>query len=162
MDRNQAAVVHKHLLEAAAALDRTTQAMFKLDKAERQTWADMLFDAHDALHFGLLRALYAEHPELRPADGVPEVSSTLRWEDVVLPERISAEDIDAAIAEALALDWQKTAMVIARALPRCQELATAISTDILGARIVVLVEAGRIDGVGDPRKWRHSEVRLPH
>lgn len=162
MDRDHAAAIHKHLLDVAAALDRTTEAMFKLDKAERQTWADMLFEVHDALHFGLLRTLYAEHPGLRPADEAPEVSCTLRWEDVVLPERISAEDIDAAIAEALALEWQKTAMVIARALPRCQEIAVAISTEILGARIVTLVETGRIDGAGDPRMWRHSEVRLPH
>ena len=57
MDRNHAAEVHRHLLDAAAALDRTTQAMFKLDKAERQTWADMLFEVHSAVHFGLLRAL---------------------------------------------------------------------------------------------------------
>lgn len=162
MDRNHAAEVHKHLLDAAAALDRTTQAMFKLDKAERQTWADMLFEVHDALHFGLLRTLYTEYPDLKPTDQEPEISSTLRWEDIALPESISSDDIDSAIAEALALEWQKTALVIARALPRCQELAVTVSTEIIGARIVALVEAGRIDGAGDPHMWRHSEVRLPH
>ncbi len=160
MDRDHAAAIHKHLWDVAAALDRTTQAMFRLDKAERQTYSDMLFEMHDALHYGLLRALYAEHPELKPADENAGISSTLRWEEVALPQSISAEDIDAAISEALTLEWQKIAMVIARALPRCQELAVAISTEMLGARIVALVEAGRIESAGDPRMWRHSEVRL--
>ncbi len=32
--------------------------------------------------------------------------------------------------------------------------------EILGARIEALAESDRIDGTGDLRKWRHSEVRL--
>ena len=37
----------------------------------------------------------------------------------------------------------------------------AINYEMLGARIVALAEAGRIEGAGDLRMWRHSEVRLP-
>ena len=43
---------------------------------------------------------------------------------------------------------------------RYQELAMPISAEIIGARIVALAEAGRIEGAGDLRMWRHSEVRL--
>jgi hypothetical protein len=157
MDRDQAAEIHKHLRDAAAALDRATQAIFKLDTDERKAFAEVLFDVHDALHFGLLRALYAEHPELRPPDP-PRISSTLRWED--LPDKISAADIDAMIFELLTPRLQKVAMVIAKALKRCEELALPVSAEIFGARIVALAEAGRIEGAGDLRKWRHSEVRL--
>src|SRR5262249_46190717 len=85
MDRDRAAEIQKHLLEASDALDRVTEAMFKLDKDERKAFAEVLFEIHDALHFGLLRALYAEHPELRPPDEPPHISSTLRWKDVSLP-----------------------------------------------------------------------------
>jgi hypothetical protein len=31
---------------------------------------------------------------------------------------------------------------------------------VLGARIVALAEAGRLEVYGDLRKWRYSEVRL--
>jgi hypothetical protein len=159
MDRDQATEIHKHLLDVAAALDRTTQAMFKLDKAERQSFSDLLFEVQDALHFGLLRALYAEHPELRP-DDPPSISSTLRWEDVSLPDNISVADVDAAIFEVLTSRLQKVARVLGKAGERCQELGLPISIEIVGARIGSLVETGHIEGAGNPRMWRHSEVRL--
>ena len=160
MDRNRAAEIQKHLLEASDALDRVTEAMFKLDKDERKAFAEVLFEVHDALHFGLLRALYAEHPELRPPDEPPHISSTLRWKDVSLPDSISEADIDTAIFAALTPRLQKTATVITKAFHHCQERAMAISYEMLGARIVALAKAGRIEGAGDLRMWRHSEVRL--
>jgi hypothetical protein len=160
MDRDQAAEIHKHLRDAAAALDRATEAIFKLGKDERKAFAEVLFDVQDALHFGLLRALYAEHPELKPPQEQPRISSTLRWKEVSLPDSISEADIDAAIFEALTAKLQKTAMVVAKAFQRCEGFPVPISTEVLGARIVALAEAGRIEGAGDLRMWRHSEVRL--
>ena len=159
MDQDQAAEIHKHLREAAAALDRATEAIFKVGKDERKAFAEVLFDVQDALHFGLLRALYADHPELKPPEDQPRISSTLRWEEVSLPDAISEADIDAAIFEALTPKLQKTAMVIAKAFQRCEGFPAPISTEVLGARIVALAEAGRIVGAGDLRMWRHSEVR---
>mgnify|MGYP000010996623 FL=1 len=160
MDRDRAAEIQKHLLEASDALDRVTEAMFKLDKDERKAFAEILFEVHDALHFGLLRALYEEHPELRPPDEPPHISSTLRWKDVSLPDSVSEADIDAAIFAALTPRFQKTATAIAKAFHNCQERAMAISYEMLGARIVALGKAGRVEGTGDLRMWRHSEVRL--
>jgi uncharacterized protein DUF3658 len=159
MDRNRAAEIQKHLLDASDALDRATEAMFKLDKDKRKVFAEILFEVHDALHFGLLRALYSEHPELKPPEERPHISSTLRWEEVSLPDSISEADIDAVIFEALTPRLQKTAMVIAKAFRRCQEIPMAINAEMLGARIQALAKAGRIEGAGDLRMWRHSEVR---
>ena len=160
MDRNQAAEIKKHLLDAARAFDRATGAIFKLGKPEREPYAEMLFDVHDAIHFRLLPTLYAEHPELKPPPEHPHISSTLRWKDVSLPDSISEADIDALIFEVLTPRLQKVAMVITKVFERCQARAIPISTEMLGARIVALAEAGRIEGAGNLRIWRHSEVRL--
>ena len=159
MDQKLAAEIQRHLLEAAAALDRATQAMFRLDREERKSFADMLFEVHDGLHYGLLRALYAEHPELKPPGETRKINSTLRWRDVTLPQRVSETDVDAVIADVLPANWQKTAIVITRAFQRCQELELLISPEMLGARIAALGEAERLQIAGDPRMWHHSEVR---
>jgi len=160
MDRNQAAEIKKLLLDTARAFDRATAAIFKLGKSEREPYAEMLFDVHDAIHFRLLPTLYAEHPELKPPPEPPHISSTLRWKDVSLPESMSEADIDAAIFEALKPRLQKTAKVITDVLAHCRARAMPITIEIIGARIVALAEAGRIEGAGDLRMWRHSEVRL--
>jgi hypothetical protein len=55
---------------------------------------------------------------------------------------------------------RKVAMVVGTALGRCRELGLQISDEALAARIQVLAESGRIEDVGDLRKWRFSEVRL--
>jgi hypothetical protein len=160
MDRDQATEIRKHLLAAAAALDRATQAIFKLGKEEREAYVEVLFDVQDALHFGLLRALYAEHPELKPPGEKPRISSTLRWEGVSLPASIREADIDAAIFKALTPRLQKTSAVITKTAERCTALEAPNRFEIIAARIVALAEAGRIEGAGDLRMWRHSEVRL--
>jgi len=160
MDRDRAAQIQKHLLEASEALDRATEAMLGLDKEERKAFAETLFEIHDALHFGLLRSLYFEHPELKPPEDQPRITCALRWSEVSLPDLISEADIDAAIADVLTNKWQKTAVVVAKAFQLCERLPVSVSSEMLGARIVVLVESRRIDSAGDPRMWRHSEVRL--
>jgi hypothetical protein len=35
-----------------------------------------------------------------------------------------------------------------------------ISDEEIAARLQVLADSDRIEGIGDLRKWRHSEVRL--
>ena len=160
MDRSQAAEIKKLLLNAARAFDRATVAIYELGKTEREPYVEMIFDVHNAIHFRLLPTLYAEHPELKPPDP-PQISSTLRWKDVSLPDSVTEADIDAVILEALKPRLQKTAKVIGMAFERCETLAMPITVEMLGARIVALAKAGRIEGAGDLRMWRHSEVRLP-
>ena len=51
-------------------------------------------------------------------------------------------------------------MVIGKALECCKTLALPIDAEVLGVRIQALAEADRLEGEGDLRKWRYSEVRL--
>ena len=95
-----------------------------------------------------------------PSNEIPTISSTLRWEEVSLPDSISEADLDQLIFSVMTSRLQKTAMIIARAMKRCEELDLVIDDEILGARIGALAESDRIDSAGDLRKWRHSEVRL--
>lgn len=95
-----------------------------------------------------------------PSDEVPAISSTLRWEEVSLPPSISEADLDQIIFSVMTSRLLKTARVISDAVARCKELGLPIDVEILSARIGALAEAGRIEGAGDLRKWRHSEVRL--
>jgi hypothetical protein len=91
----------------------------------------------------------------------PHVSSTLRWEDVRLPDSVSVSDLDALIFSVMKDKWQKTAFVIAMAVRQPNALATALDYEVVGARIVALADAGKIESAGDLSMWRHSEVRLP-
>jgi hypothetical protein len=90
----------------------------------------------------------------------PVISSTLRWEEVSLPASVSEADLDQIIFAVMTSRLQKTAVVLHRALERCKELGLPINADILGARLGALAETDRIEGAGDLRKWRYSEVRL--
>jgi hypothetical protein len=51
-------------------------------------------------------------------------------------------------------------MVVILAAKRCQELALQIGDEEIAARLQVLSDSDRIEGIGDLRKWGHSEVRL--
>jgi len=95
-----------------------------------------------------------------PFDEIPVISSTLRWEDVSLPASVSEADLDGIILSVMISRLQKVAFIIGKALERCRELDWPIDADILSARIQALAESNRIEGAGDLRKWRHSEVRL--
>jgi hypothetical protein len=50
--------------------------------------------------------------------------------------------------------------VIGTAVTHCEEQGVPIDAKIFGARIEALAESGRIEGFGDLRLWRHSEVKL--
>jgi hypothetical protein len=75
-------------------------------------------------------------------------------------ESVSEADLDSAIFSALTSRWQKTAMVIGKTLKQCETLALPVDDEVVGVRIRALAEAGRLEGEGDLRKWRYSEVRL--
>jgi hypothetical protein len=161
MDRTQAAEIQRHMLDAAGAINRASQVIFALDKKDRAMLAAPLGEIVGALHFKLLQAIYIRYPDLRPpAAERPVISTVRRWEEIALPESVSETDLDSIIFSALSLRWQKTAMVIGKALERCQTLALPVSAEVLGVRTQALAEALRLEGKGDLRKWRHSEVRL--
>jgi hypothetical protein len=162
MDREQAAKIQKHMLDAAKAINRASEIIFALDEEEdREVLATPLQEIILALHFKLLHAVYSRYPDLRPPE--PDrsmVDTARRWEDIVLPQSVSETDLDAIIFSVLKLQWQKTAAIISRAWKRCETLGLPVDLQVLGARIQALAEAGRLEGAGDLRKWRYSEVRL--
>ena len=128
---------------------------------ERRAFIELLSDVTTPLHFDLLRTLYREYPDLEPPREEPEISSTLRWEEVSLPPGVTEADIDTVIFELLNPRRQKMAKVVGHAYLRLESESKSISPEIIAARIIALEEAGRIESAGDLRKWRHSEVRLP-
>ncbi len=161
MDRTQAAEINRHMRKAANAIDRASQIISALDAADREMLAAPLEKIILALHFELLRAVYLRYPDLRPPAAGRSIKNTVRrWEEVVLPESISETDLDRTIFSALSSRWQKTAMVIGNVLKQCETLALPVDDEVVGVRIRALAEAGRLEGEGDLRKWRFSEVRL--
>lgn len=160
MDRDQAKEIKKHFPGLSRALDRATSAIVKLDKPDQALFKDALLDMHELLIFKLKQTLYREYPELEPHDP-PRITSKLRWEDVSLPDAISEAYLDAQIFGALKPRLQKMAKVVGDVYMRCEAQINPIDAEIIAARIIALAEAGRIEGAGDLRKWRHSEVKLP-
>lgn len=81
-----------------------------------------------------------------------------------LPASVSEKDIDDIIFSELNRQWRKVARVVGQAFNRCEELGLPLPREgryeIFGARLQELAEKDRIEGAGDLRKWRHSEVRL--
>src|SRR5882724_10274094 len=161
MDRDQAAKIQEHLLEAARALDRADEAVFDLDKEARRTFAKPLSNVVRDLHVELLGLIYDRFPDLRPpSNEIPTISSTLVWEDVRLPPSVTEADIDGIIFANLKPQWRKTALIVGNAWTQCDGLSWPIESEVLGARIQALADADRIEHQGDLRYWRHSEVRL--
>jgi hypothetical protein len=162
MDRDLATEIHEHLLDACDALWSAERAGQKLKGYdERKAFFELIGSVITPLHFELMPTIYAEHPELRPPDSPSFVSSILRWEDVSLPNSITEADIDSAIFAALRPRLMKVARIIGDVMKSFEARKLRISDEIIGARILALAEAGRIEGAGDLQRWMHSEVRLP-
>ena len=161
MNWTQAAAIAQHLHDAADAVDRASEVISTLGQEERATLAVPLGEIVSALHFELLRRVYERHPDLRPPSvDVPVIYSDLQWKDVALPASLSETDLDQLIFSVLTSRWQKTSVVVGEAFARCNELGLPISVEMLGARIRALADARRLEGAGELRAWRHSEVRL--
>jgi hypothetical protein len=86
--------------------------------------------------------------------------SGLRWEDVSLPASVSVADLDALIFHDLVQSWRKVARIVGRAQMVREARSLPISGEVIAARVRALVDAGTLEGVGNLRRWRFSEVRL--
>jgi Protein of unknown function len=160
MDREQALAIAKHLMDADAFMARAAEIMFGLEPKDRAIFAASLH-AIDSAFDDLFEGIYGKFPDMRPpSQEVPEISSLLRWEDVVLPESVSEADLDRIIFSKMGKRLQKTAMIVGRAFMACKRLELPVTSEILGARIEALAASDRIDSEGDLRYWRHSEIRL--
>ena len=163
MNREQAVRIQEHLLDADAALNQARMAIARLGKAERLTLDGFLREAVDILHLDMLAQIYDQYPDLEPPardKEIPTVSSEVTWDQVRLPPSVTEADLDGIIFSLLKPRWQKTAMVVIKAVLHCQGRALPIADEEIAARLQVLSDSDRIEGIGDLRKWRHSEVRL--
>jgi Protein of unknown function len=158
MDRDKAAEIREHLVDAVRAMDRAEAAIRDLDEETRIPFAEPLAKASD-LHFELLQMIHDRCPDL-PNGEIPTITSTLRWEDVHISPSVTEADLDGVIFSCLQPQWRKMAAIVGRAGRRCEELSLPVEAEVLGARIQALADAGRIERQGDLRYWRHSEVRL--
>jgi hypothetical protein len=161
MDKAQATEIHKHLLAIGDAIDKTEQALSKLDKEDRAIFGDPMTKLWAALHAHALRAVYDRYPELRP---IPKdfdyLDTDLRWDGVMLPPSISEADLDAVILSKLKPRSLKVARIIGDVIRAFDERGLSIGEETVGIRIRWLADADRINGFGDLRKWRFSEVSL--
>jgi hypothetical protein len=158
MDGDRAAEILDHLLEAARELDEARAAANIV--ADHDNEAASVRDLVISLNSELLRAISERFPDLLPFREFPEISSSLRWDQVRLPPSASEAQVDQIIFSVIAPIWHKMARIIWDAVKRGEELALGVTHEMFAARIRVLVEAGRLEGQGDLRKWRHSEVRV--
>ena len=157
MNREQAEDILEYLLEAAFELDEAKAAANVF--ADQDKYAAALSALIIKLNSELLQAIYARFRDLIPFEEFPEISSSLRWDQVQLPPSVSEAQVDQIILSVIAPQWHKMARIIWDAVKRSEELALGVRDEAFAARIQVLVEAGRLESQGDLRKWRHSEVR---
>ena len=163
MKREQAVQINDHLLNACAALDQARMAIADLGKAERVELGDWLHDIVLALEDEVLLPIYEQYPDLQPPKPdwePPTIISELTWDDVRLPPSVTEERFDEIIFSVMKPTWRKTAMMVGLVMDRCKELELPITYEMIAARLKVLADTDQIEGIGDLRMWRHSEVRL--
>jgi hypothetical protein len=160
MDREQATAIAKHLMDADAAMARAAGIMFEVERKDRAIFAGPL-RAIDSAFDDVFEVIYGQFPDMRPrSQEIPEVSSPLRWADVILPASVTEADLDRIIFSKLGARPMKTARIVGDVAVECERLAWPITSEIIGARIEEMAEQDRIDSEGDLRYWRHSEIRL--
>ncbi len=138
-------------------------AIAGLGKAERILLGDSFYGILDAVEDELLQPIYEQYPDLEPSksDREPyEYICELTWDEVHLPPGVTEQQLDEIIFSVMKSTWRKTAMIATHAMNRCQELGLPIDDKMIAARLKVLSDSDRIEGIGDIQSWLHSEVRL--
>jgi hypothetical protein len=163
MNRERAVRINEHLLDAYDAMDLARMAIAGLGKEERLKFDASLQSVVAALQQKLLAPIYEQYPDLEPPavdEEIPTIISRVNWSQVRLPPAVTEADLDGIIFSILTPRWQKTALAVILMARRCEELALPVSGEVIAARLRALADSDRIEGIGDLRKWRHSEVRL--
>ena len=162
MDREQAVEIHRHLLDAANAVNRVSGLTSNLSKDELRAFAEPLGNVGTLLHYDLLHQLiYRQFPDLKPpSEEEPHIDSELTWNQVSLPSSITTMDFDRTVLSELSQHWRKTARIVGRASEHYRKLGIDLDPAIAAARLMAMVDAGLVEGAGDLRMWRFSEVRL--
>jgi Protein of unknown function len=161
MDKAQATKIHERLLAVNKALSKVENAISELSVEDRAVFSEPMAELWYRLRGKALRVIYTRYPELQPIpDDFDEISSDLQWKDVTLPDAISEADLDAAILSQLKPHSLKVARIIGDVMDVFRERRLSIGAEIVSARIRWLADIGRIESIGDLRKWRYSEIAL--
>ena len=163
MNREQAIRIQEHILDAHIALEDAGMAIAGLGKEERLRFDGLLWEVVAALQQKLLAPIHEQFPDIEPSlldEQVATITSELRWDQVRLPPSVTVSDLDGIIFPILQPMWQKTAKVVILTLQRCKALDLPVGDEAIAARLQVLSDSDRIEGIGDLRMWFHSEVRL--
>ena len=163
MKLEQAVRINDHLLDAYKALDQARMAIAGLAKAERIELGDWLDEVVAALEDELLQPIYDQYPDLEPpkSDREPlRYVCELTWDEVQLPPGMTEQQFDEIIFSVMKPTWRKTAMMVSYVMDRCKELGLPIEDKAIAARLKVLSDTDRIEGIGNIQSWLHSEVRL--
>ncbi|MCA6111784.1 DUF3658 domain-containing protein [Bradyrhizobium cenepequi] len=158
MNREQAEEILDYLLAAAYELDEARAAAAVLEDQDEN--AASVSALVTKLNSELLQAIFDRFPDLITFEEFPAISSALRWDQVRLPPSASESQVDEIIYSVVNPRWRKMAAMVWQAVKRSDELALGITEEMFAARIQTLVKADRLEGQGDLRRWRHSEVRL--
>jgi len=163
MTREQAAEIHRHVLTAKRAINRVGALVFDLDKGDdRKAFAEAIANAYGVLQDEILDDLiYRQFPDLRPpSKEKPRIDSKLTWDKVSLPPSVTVMDFDRVILSFLGQYGRKTAAIVGRVSEHYASLGISLHPAIAAARLMAMVDSGLIEGAGDLRMWRFSEVRL--
>jgi hypothetical protein len=163
MTREQAAKIHRHLLTATKAINRVAALVFDLDKVEdRKAFAEPIGSAYGALQHAMLdKVIYRQFPDLRPPSREkPRIDSKLTWDKVSLPTSVTVMDFDRVVLSYLSRQSRKMARIVGNVSEHYASLGINLDPAIAAARLMAMVDSGLIEGAGDLRKWRFSEVRL--
>ena len=161
MNRDQAAELARHLQDADRSLGQAVNVIGSLAREEGQELIGLLGEIFGILHPDLLSPIYDQYPDLRPESREPPaIDSELSWDQIRLPPQVSAKAIDDILFSLIEPHWRKVAFIVGTAFDRGKELGLQLTYEVFSARLRELVDNDRIEGAGDLRKWRHSEVRL--
>lgn len=160
MNQGQAEEILDYLFEAAREPDEARAAASVLREQDKD--AASLEELLIKLNSELLELMFERFPGLMPYEEFPAISSTLRWEAVSLPPSVTENGIDQIIFANMKPRWRKMAMIVWQSIEAAEKAGLPIGDAMFAARIQALVEADQLEGQGDLRCWRHSEVRLKH
>jgi uncharacterized protein DUF3658 len=73
---------------------------------------------------------------------------------------VTDAEFDQVILSTMSSHWRKVARIVGDVVVEYKRLGLVISSEMVAARLQALSDSALIEGVGDLRKWRHSEVRL--
>lgn len=163
VSRDRAERLVSYLDDADEALERAGRAASGFPKEERIKFGRLIDELIEALQSDIWKPIYDEFPDLAPeyeSLEPPAIDSELNWDEARLFPDVSEKDVDDILLPLLRPYWQKVLRVLFSARDSCNINGLAIDYEVLAARLRWLSDNDKIEGVGDLRRWGHSEVRL--